>query len=276
MARTSRRVDAGVATISPSPTSSPRSPFPTVRHGERDGHPAEISLDFDEFAAAIRAELAPEGVLESLLIDRLILDAWHLNAADRAEIAAIERAARRRGKSSTRPARGRAIVELRRDASRARHALAKAIELLRTVREHREPRWGRPAPSATQPVAVPGDEAALDDFDYDFDLDLDDFSISNEWPVVPRGEPADDAIPGDDEDEADVVAENWQDRLIFDFNVSESSPVVKGTWVTVGHVVTLIVDGWTWGDILRTHPELTEEDIRVCLAYTIAQDNGEA
>ena len=64
--------------------------------------------------------------------------------------------------------------------------------------------------------------------------------------------------------------------LVMDPSVSDTSPVVKGTWVTVGHVVSLIVDGWTWGDILRTHPELTEEDIRVCLAYTIAQDNGEA
>ena len=54
----------------------------------------------------------------------------------------------------------------------------------------------------------------------------------------------------------------WQDRLVFDSNVSETSPVVKGTWVTVGHVVSLIVDGWTWSDILRVHPELTEDDIR--------------
>jgi uncharacterized protein (DUF433 family) len=50
--------------------------------------------------------------------------------------------------------------------------------------------------------------------------------------------------------------------------------VIKGTWVTVSQVVSLIVDGWSWSDILRTHPELTEDDIRICLAYTVAEEEG--
>jgi uncharacterized protein (DUF433 family) len=33
-----------------------------------------------------------------------------------------------------------------------------------------------------------------------------------------------------------------------------------------------VVDGWTWADILRAHPELTEEDVRACLAYTIHEE----
>lgn len=81
-------------------------------------------------------------------------------------------------------------------------------------------------------------------------------------------------IPDDTEEVSVVPA--WQERLAFDFNVSETSPVVKGTWVTVGHVVSLIVDGWTWSEILRTHPELTEDDIRVCVAYTVDQDQEAA
>lgn len=77
--------------------------------------------------------------------------------------------------------------------------------------------------------------------------------------------------PTDGDDEPDPTPP-WQDRLVFDFNVSESSPVVKGTWVTAGHIVSLIVDGWTWSDILRCHPELTEDDIRVCLAYAVENE----
>ena len=76
------------------------------------------------------------------------------------------------------------------------------------------------------------------------------------------------------ENREEPLAENWEGRLVFDLNVSENSPVVKGTWVTVGQVVSLIVDGWTWSDILRTHPELAEEDIRACLAYTVAEEEG--
>lgn len=66
----------------------------------------------------------------------------------------------------------------------------------------------------------------------------------------------------------------WKDRLALDPSVSERSPVVRGTWVTVGQVVSLVVDGWTWADILRAHPELTEEDIRACLWYSVTEDNS--
>jgi uncharacterized protein (DUF433 family) len=66
---------------------------------------------------------------------------------------------------------------------------------------------------------------------------------------------------------------HWRDRLTFDFEVSDISPVVKGTWVTVGHVVSLIVDGWTWADILRSHPELCEDDIRSCVTYAMDEEN---
>lgn len=61
----------------------------------------------------------------------------------------------------------------------------------------------------------------------------------------------------------------WRDRLTFDPEVSDTSPIIKGTWVTAGQVVALIVDGWSWADILRAHPELSEDDIRACLSYTV-------
>jgi uncharacterized protein (DUF433 family) len=65
------------------------------------------------------------------------------------------------------------------------------------------------------------------------------------------------------------------DRLVINPAVSATSPVVKGTWVTVDHVVSLVADGWMWGDILRAHPELTEADVRACLAHAAA-DEGQA
>ncbi len=277
MARTSRHLDAGVATINPSApcsTSSGSNPsLLTVQRGRSNDHPAEKSLDDHELAAAIRAELAPEGVLETLLVDRVILASWFLQTANRAEAAAIAKTARRRGTSSPRPARGQALLELRRESLDAQHALERAIELLQTLRDRRRARWGRPLPiPPASPVAGADGPSNRPDVELDLDLDL-----SNEWPVVPGSTFQEDASLTGDTSSPDVDGpENWQGRLIFDFNVSETSPVVKGTWVTVGHVVSLIVDGWTWGDILRTHPELSEEDIRVCLAYTIAQDNGQA
>jgi uncharacterized protein (DUF433 family) len=237
----------------------------TVQHdGRNDDDRAEKSLGFDQFAAAVRRELAPEGTLESLLVDRVILACWHLRAANQSEAAAVAKAPRRRVKSLSRPA----LADLQSGAFGAQLSLEKSLDLLQTLRlrDRRDPRWGRPLRDTPQPVADPDNAVPFDHQDNDF---------SNEWPIVPRDEPSD--LIADEPASTGPLTEDedWQDRLVFDFNVSETSPVVKGTWVTVSQVVSLIVDGWTWGDILRTHPELTEDDIRVCLSYTVAQDNGE-
>jgi uncharacterized protein (DUF433 family) len=69
---------------------------------------------------------------------------------------------------------------------------------------------------------------------------------------------------------------NWREFLIFDDRASSPSHLVQGTWVPADHVISLIVEGWTWSDILRSHPELTEDDIRACLAYDIEAETGEA
>jgi uncharacterized protein (DUF433 family) len=64
---------------------------------------------------------------------------------------------------------------------------------------------------------------------------------------------------------------DWCDRLTFDPGVSDASPVVRGTWITVDQVVGRIVDGWSWSDVLRAHPELVEDDLRACLAYAVEE-----
>ncbi len=62
---------------------------------------------------------------------------------------------------------------------------------------------------------------------------------------------------------------DWRGRLTFDPSVCESSPVVRGTWITVDQVVEKILDGWSWNDVLRSHPELVEDDLRACLSYAV-------
>ena len=66
----------------------------------------------------------------------------------------------------------------------------------------------------------------------------------------------------------------WMDRLTWDDAVSEDSPIVRGTWITVGQVVSRIIDGWTWSDVLRAHPELCEDDIRSCIAFTVEDEDA--
>jgi uncharacterized protein (DUF433 family) len=44
-------------------------------------------------------------------------------------------------------------------------------------------------------------------------------------------------------------------------------PVLRGTRITVEHVVGLMAEGWTEAQILANHPALTRADIQACLAY---------
>ena len=229
----------------------PQTPTPTpTPHGLAMSGDELARLPFETFAGTLRQELAPSSLLEGVLAGRVVTAAWrlHLVSLDETEIVHGRRA-------SVSINEGRA----------AHRGLKDALALLESGRRAAKPGRGRPRlQDAPAPEPTPTEAPA--DF-HDFDDETANYS--NEWTQLPEG-PRDVA---DARDDAPGVPVRWQDRLVFDFNVSETSPVVKGTWVTVGHVVSLIVDGWTWPDVLRAHPELTEDDVRTCLAYTVAQDD---
>jgi uncharacterized protein (DUF433 family) len=232
---------------------------------------------FATFASDLRQELAPRSLLEEVLANRVILAAWTLQTATEKEHAAIADARPSSSGAGSSEA-GRAAVSPQ-AVYVDLQCLEKALYLFRCL-----------GSDELVPTAgcAPTSEA---DPEIDSDGDLDDFTgeanYSNEWPELgqdrtPESAPA----PADREDRAIdasgsdggsdcTLGWRWQDRLFMDPNVSEHSPVIKGTWITVGQVVSLIVDGWAWEDLLRAHPELTEEDIRTCLSYAVAEETGD-
>jgi uncharacterized protein (DUF433 family) len=190
-------------------------------------------------------------VLEDVVVNRVILAAWRLQLTSLEELEDAQDQF--------------ALAPISRETVRAEAGLETALVLLDTARHARQTTWGRTDRSAskllgTQPDTDPDDFDATD--------------LSNEWPTVPPVHR--ESASEDDEDDGEKepeLASRWHKRLTVDESVSADSPVVKGTWVTVNEVVSLIVDGWTWSDVLRSHPELCEDDIRACLSYTVDQDN---
>ena len=80
------------STLPPASTRDPRQAADqTLQHREPRDHNVEPS-NFETFAESLRDELAPSGLLENLLADRVILAAWTLHIASRAE---TDKAARR-------------------------------------------------------------------------------------------------------------------------------------------------------------------------------------
>jgi uncharacterized protein (DUF433 family) len=206
---------------------------------------------YASFADEVLRELNPRGPLEQLAVDHVVHSAWKLKAN-------LETQGARDRSEPSDPDAGPSKARIRpTELDRAARSMREALEALDFLRAR-----SRPTPE------VRVDPLGLDESDF----------LSNEWPVLPCSDGLDDrpGIPdGLQDDDADK-APNWQGRLVFDFEVSDVSPVIKGTWVTVAHVVSLIVDGWAWSDILRSHPELTEEDIRTCVAYAMAEENSAA
>ncbi len=195
--------------------------------------------EFESFADEIREELDPAGPIERLLADYVTQAAWRLkNAMERQR----KRSTSGADDQESTPARSRIRPTVVEDAARTLRdgfAVFEACRSLQTAKSGSKVLIAIPEPSAIEP---------------------------NEWPIVPS---VDESI----RDENDETP-HYRDRLTFDFEVSDDSPVVKGTWVTVGHVVSLIIDGWTWADILRSHPELSENDIRACVAYAMDEENA--
>jgi len=59
----------------------------------------------------------------------------------------------------------------------------------------------------------------------------------------------------------------WEDRITMSPDVLVGKAVIKGTRISVEHIVDLLADGWAESEILRNYPGLTHDDIGACLKF---------
>lgn len=60
---------------------------------------------------------------------------------------------------------------------------------------------------------------------------------------------------------------NWQDHIVSDKSVLLGKPTVKGTRISVEHIVSLFAQGWSEEKILSNYPRLTKEDLMAVFNY---------
>lgn len=60
---------------------------------------------------------------------------------------------------------------------------------------------------------------------------------------------------------------NSHERITTTPGVMSGRPCVRGTRLTVRYIVNLLAHGADFAEIRTDHPSLTDDDIRVCLAY---------
>ena len=60
-------------------------------------------------------------------------------------------------------------------------------------------------------------------------------------------------------------------RIVIDPKVMTGKPVIRGTRLTVEHILKELADGRSAEDLLDAHPRLTTDDIRAACAYAAAR-----
>jgi len=67
----------------------------------------------------------------------------------------------------------------------------------------------------------------------------------------------------------------WHDRIVVNPKILVGKPVIKGTRLAVEFILELLAERWTHEQILKSYPQLEEEDIWAVLSHvaeTIKQE----
>ncbi len=65
------------------------------------------------------------------------------------------------------------------------------------------------------------------------------------------------------------MTDNLLNRILIDQKIMIGKPIVRGTRLTVQHVLALLAGGMTQKDILLEHPQLAREDVQACLLFAM-------
>jgi uncharacterized protein (DUF433 family) len=60
---------------------------------------------------------------------------------------------------------------------------------------------------------------------------------------------------------------NWRNHIETNDNVLLGKPVVKGTRISIEHIIKLFASGWTEDQVLENYPRLSKESLQAVFAY---------
>jgi uncharacterized protein (DUF433 family) len=59
----------------------------------------------------------------------------------------------------------------------------------------------------------------------------------------------------------------WEDYIESDNDVLMGKPTIKGTRISVEHIISLLAQGWSDAQILENYPRLTKESLKAVFTY---------
>ena len=71
------------------------------------------------------------------------------------------------------------------------------------------------------------------------------------------------------------MKQETRDRIAIDRNICHGKPSIKGTRIMVINILSLLAGGYDIPKILAYYPELTKEDVKAAMEYTLETIDGE-
>ncbi len=60
---------------------------------------------------------------------------------------------------------------------------------------------------------------------------------------------------------------NWRNHIVSDKDVLHGKPTIKGTRLSMEHIVSLLAQGWSEAEILDNYPRLNKISLQAVFAY---------
>lgn len=60
---------------------------------------------------------------------------------------------------------------------------------------------------------------------------------------------------------------NWKEHIVADQSVLLGKPTLKGTRISVDHIIGLLAEGWSEKEILENYPRLTPDSLKAVFSY---------
>ena len=59
----------------------------------------------------------------------------------------------------------------------------------------------------------------------------------------------------------------WREHIVTNNNILVGKPIIKGTRLSVEHIIALMASGWSEQQILENYPRLTKENLQAIFVY---------
>ncbi len=60
---------------------------------------------------------------------------------------------------------------------------------------------------------------------------------------------------------------DWKKFIVSDKEILLGKPTIKGTRISVDHIISLLAQGWSEKQILDNYPRLTKESLKAVFSY---------